>query len=390
MKTLSTASLLAFSGILVAQQTPKPMLFGLKSTVQAETPKPKSEGVWARLKDVAHFRGIRTNQLVGTGLLLGLEGTGDSKKIGPTVSALVNYLRRQNIEVDPKNIEPKNAALVMVTADLPPFAENGQRIDVTITSVGDAKSLRNGTLVVTELKSPTDPNTVYAVASGPISVGGFGVSQNGNSQVKGFLTVGRIPGGAMVEKGAPTNVVYPGNKLFIELDDSDLGNAQRAEEQINKTLPGFAAKALNGGTIEITLPAATSPTAAMAKLEEVTIPIDTPALIIVNEKTGTIIMGGNVKIAPVSFMFGSLTIKVEETEFVSQPAPFSQGKTVQGKNTAVNGTEEPAKGATTSPNTTVADLAAIFQALKLTSGDVIAILQGLKQQGALKARVVLQ
>ncbi len=392
MKLIIILGLVTMAALSVAQAKLPLFTPVLKPVSEAETVKPQRapDGVWARVKDVARFRGVRSNQLVGTGLLLGLEGPGESKKIGPTVSALVYYLRRQNIEVYPKTIEPKNAALVMVTADLPPFAVNGQRVDVTITSIGDARSIRNGTLVITELKSPADPNTVYAVATGPVSIGGFGVSQNGNSQVKGFQTVGRIPGGAMIEKGAPTNVVYEGNKMYIELDDPDMSTAQRAEEQINKTLSGFNAKAVNGGTIEVTLPAGMSSTLAMARLEEIQIPVDTPALIVVNEKTGTIIMGGNVKIAPVAFMYGSLSIKVEETTMVSQPPPFSGGKTEKVPQTAVSAKEDPAKVGVTMQNTTVADLAAIFQKLSLTPGDVIAILQGLKQQGALKARVVLQ
>ena len=348
-------------------------------------------GVVARLKDIARFRGVRSNQLVGTGLIMGLDGTGDSKKIGATTSALVNYLRRQNIDVDPKAIEPKNVALVMVTAELPPYATNGQKIDVTITSIGDCKSLRNGTLLITELKSPTDPTTVYAVASGAVSVGGFGVSQAGNSQIKGFLTVGRIPGGAMVEKGATTNVVHEGNKLFLELDDPDATTANRTQERINTVAPAFHATAVNNGTIEVTIPEGVSPTSAMARLEEISITTDQQALIVVNEKTGTIVLGGSIKIAPVSFMYGSLTIKVEQEQFVSQPLPFSTGgATTKGAQTTAGAKEDTVKVGVTQPNTTVADLAAIFQKLNLTAGDVIAILQGLRQQGALKARVVLQ
>ncbi len=362
--------------------------------VAAAYPGPKAEGevgVVARLKDIARFRGVRSNQLVGTGLILGLDGTGDSKKIGATTSALVNYLRRQNLDVDPKSIEPKNIALVMVTAELPPFATNGQKIDVTITSIGDAKSLRNGTLLITELKAPTDPSTVYAVASGAVSVGGFGVSQNGNSQVKGFLTVGRIPGGGMVEKGAATVVLHDGNRMFLELDDPDATTASRTQDRINTVAPGFHANAINSGTIEITIPAGVSATAAMARLEDISITTDQQALIVVNEKTGTIVLGGTIKIAPVAFMYGSLTIKVEESQFISQPAPFSiAGTTVKGAQTAAGAKDDTVKVGVTSPNTTVADLAAIFQKLNLTAGDVIAILQGLHQQGALKARVVLQ
>lgn len=347
-------------------------------------------GVNARLKDIARFRGVRSNQLVGTGLIMGLDGTGDTKNMGPTAAALANYLRRQNMDVDPKTLQAKNVALVMVTAELPPFATNGQKLDVTVTSIGDAKSLRNGTLLVTELKSPSDNATVYAVAAGPVSVGGFGVSAGGNNQSKGFLTVGRIPGGANVEKNVETNVLHDGNKMFIELDDPDATTAQRTQNRINRESPAYKAVALNGGTIEVTIPTGMTPTEAMARLEEISVPTDQAALIIVNEKTGTIVMGGNIKIAPVAFMYGSLSIKVEEDNFVSQPAPLSGGVTTLQKNQNVTAKDDGVKGAVTTPNTTVADLAAIFQKLNLGAGDVIAILQGLRQQGALKARVVLQ
>ena len=362
----------------------------VKPTAPIKATAPVDQGVVARLKDIARFRGVRSNQLLGTGLIMGLDGTGDTKNMGPTAAALANYLRRQNLDVDPKTLQAKNVALVMVTAELPPFATNGQKLDVTVTSIGDAKSLRNGTLLITELKSPVDNATVYATAAGPVSVGGFGVSANGNSQTKGFLTVGRIPGGAQVEKGAATNLIHDGNKMYLELDDPDATTAQRTQERINAQAPAYHALAINGSTIEVTLPEGVTPIAAMARLEEISVPTDQSALIIVNEKTGTIVMGGNIKIAPVAFMYGSLSIKVEEDKFVSQPAPFSNGDTKVVKKNDVKGNDDTVKTGVTTPNTTVADLAAIFQKLNLSAGDVIAILQSLRQQGALKARVILQ
>lgn len=347
-------------------------------------------GVVARLKDIARFRGVRSNHLVGTGLVLGLEGTGDTKKIGAMTSALAAYLRRQNLDVDLANLEPRNVALVSVTVELPPFATSGQRLDATVTSIGDAKSLRNGVLVLTELTRPGDTSTVFATAAGPISVGGFGVGAGGNSQTKGFLTVGRIPGGATVEQGAGTTIVHDGNKMFLELDEPDVTTAHRTEERINANAPNFHATAINGSTIEITIPEGMNQTAAMARIEEITIPTDQVAMIIVNERTGTIVMGGSVKIAPVAFMYGSISIRVEETQFVSQPLPLSDGTTVKGSNKKTGVDESTVQTGVTQPNTTVADLAAIFQSLKLSAGDVIAILQSLRQQGALKARLVLQ
>jgi flagellar P-ring protein precursor FlgI len=356
---------------------------------------PKSPGtpprveVSAQLKDIARFRGIRPNTLTGVGLVMGLEGTGDTQRISATRAALVNYLRRSGLDVDPRQLDSRNVALVMVTADLPPFSVNGQRIDVTITSIGDAKSLRNGTLLLTELRAAGNPETVYATASGAVSVGGYSVSQNGNSQQKGFVTVGRIPAGGMVENGAPTTMVFDG-RMFIELDEPDITTAKRVEDAILKRHPEFRPVASNGGTIEVVLPEGLTPVAAMSRLEKVTVETDNAALIVINEKTGAIVMGGNIRVAPVAFAYGSLTIRVEEQVFVSQPNSFSNGQTVTGRDTQAGATEDLAKTAVTNPNTTVADLAQIFRRLDLTAGDIIAILQALRQQGALKARVVMQ
>lgn len=353
------------------------------------SPAQSKPDVSAQLKDIARFRGIRTNTLTGIGLVLGLDGTGDTQRISATRSALTNYLRRSGLDVDPRQLDAKNAALVMVTAELPPFAVNGQAMDVTITSIGDAKSLRNGTLLQTELKAAGNPDTVYATATGAVSVGGYSAGAGGNSQTKGFVTVGRIPAGGVVENSAPTKTVFDGH-LYLELDSPDLTTASRVEQTIRAKFPEFRPVALNGGTIELSLPDGLTALTAMAKLEKVEVESDTAALVVINEKTGAIVMGGNIKVSPVALAYGSLTIKVEEQVFVSQPAPFSQGRTVVAANSQVNATEDPAKTAVTSPNTTVADLAQIFRRLNLSAGDIIAILQAMRQQGALKARLVMQ
>jgi flagellar P-ring protein precursor FlgI len=381
---------------LVARSTKVVALLALTSLGMAQAPKPTGMppvapkvDVTAQLKDIARFRGIRSNTLTGLGLVMGLEGTGDTQRMPTTRAALANFLRRSGQVVDEKQLDTKNVALVMVTAERPPFAVNGQRMDVTVTSIGDSKSLRNGTLILTELKAAGNPDTVYATASGAVSVGGYSVSQNGNSQTKGFVTVGRIPAGGIVENGAPTTTVYNG-RMYLELDEPDLTTATRVEEAIRTRYPEFRPVAQNGGTIEVVLPEGLTPTAAMARLEKVTVQADTAALIVINEKTGAIVMGGNVKVAPVAFAYGSLTIRVEEQTFISQPAPFSNGQTAAAKDTRTGAQEDPAKTAVTNANTTVADLAQIFRRLNLSAGDIIAILQVLRQQGALKARVVMQ
>ncbi len=347
-------------------------------------------GTQARLKEIAHFRGIRSNHLEGIGLVVGLDATGDSKKMGPTYLAFQNYLKRLGFDVDARTLEPKNLALVAVTAELPPGASNGQLIDVTISAFGDAKSLRNGTLMYTELLSPASRSEVrYATAAGQISVGGFSATAGGNSQAKGFLTVGRIPGGGVVEQSVPTSVVKDG-KISIELNDFDLTTAHRMEASINESLPQFMAVALDGGTVQVNLPAGISQTTALSQLEAVTLFTDSEAKVIINERNGTIVMGGHVRLAPVAIATGTLSVKIESEPFVSQPAPFSNGQTVQGSVQTLNVDEPKAQIAVVPPNTTVADLAQIFQILKLKPADIINILQLLRQQGALKAKVIIQ
>jgi flagellar P-ring protein precursor FlgI len=346
-------------------------------------------GPIVRLKDIARFRGIRSNTLTGVGLVLGLEGTGDSRKISATTQALANYLRAQGAEVDPRTLDTKNVALVMVTAELPPFAVNGQRLDVTVTSMGDAKSLRNGTLLFTELKAGRDTESVFATASGAVSIGGFGFGASGSSQQRGFLTVGRIPGGGVVEQGATTKLVFDG-QMYLELNDPDITTAKRVQEAINQRFPEYAAFAMNGGTVAMSLPQGLSAVAALARLEELTVQTDNEATVVINERTGTIVIGGNVRIAPVAIASGAISVRIETEPFVSQPAPLSGGQTVQGTVSAVAAEEETAQIALLKPNTTVAELASIFQELRLKPGDIIAILQAMRQQGALKAKVVVQ
>jgi flagellar P-ring protein precursor FlgI len=382
-----------------AKQAPvavaKPPLFKAKQAgsgnadTNAAFTKATTTGITARLKDVARFRGIRSNRLEGIGLVVGLNGTGDSKNVTATATALANYMKKKNIDVDLTTLQIKNAAIVQVTADLPPFAVNGQVLDITVSSLGDAKSLRNGTLVLTQLTAANDSNVVYATASGQISVGGFSEGAGGNAAASGFVTVGRIPRGATVEHDAPTTTLHDG-KMFIELDQPDLTTAHRVEARINETYPEFAASAIDGGTIQVTLPTGQSALTAMAKLEMITVQVDTPSLVVINEKTGTIVMGGDVRLAPCAVATGSLSVKVDEVNSVSQPEPLSNGTTTPVKNQTLTAGESNAQIAVLKANTTIADLARIFQELKLKPADIINILQMLSQQGALKARVVTQ
>lgn len=351
--------------------------------------KTETNGVNVRLKDIARFRGIRSNQLMGFGLVIGLNGTGDTRRNPQAAAALTNYLRTINMDANLANMEPKNAAWVIVTADLPPFATNGQNLDVTVSSAGDAKSLQGGTLLRTELYAIGDNETVYTVAQGSVSIGGFGAAAGGNSSSVGFLTVGRVPSGGIIERGAPTKLVYDG-KMYLELMDADLTTATRVQDVINKKYPELLANAENGGTISFILPKGANPISTMAKIEELTVSVDNAAIVVINEKTGSIAIGGNVRIAPVAVATGAISVRIEEEVSVSQPNPFSKGETTTVANQRVNADQGDASIAVVAPNTTVADLARIFQELRLRANDIIAILQLLRQQGALKARLIIQ
>ena len=405
MKTLTFFSILLAASVSGAQQSSPPTNGGTQSTQGTQEKggkvtqemsrrmqnmqKAESNGVQVRLKDVARFRGVRGNSLLGVGVVVGLKGTGDTRKNPQSAAAIANYMKSLGQSVDPSSIEPKNCALVFVRAELPAFATNGQVTDLTVASAGDAQSLQGGLLLRTELYAVGDNETVYAVGEGALSIGGYGASSGGSSASVGFLTAGRVPSGAVVERGAPTKLVYDG-KMYIELQDADLTTADRIQEAINKKYPDFQASAETGGTISVTLPKGMSPVQAMSRLEEITVMVDNAAVVVINEKTGSIANGGNVRIAPVAIASGSISVKIEESVSVSQPNPFSQGTTQTVANQTVSADQGTADIAVMAPNTTVADLARIFQELRLKSSDIINILQILRQQGALKARLVIQ
>ncbi len=345
-------------------------------------------GVEVRIKDVARFRGVRANQLQGIGLIVGLNGTGDSKNTPFTAALLANAMKDKTI-VDPKLLKSKNVAVVFVTSELPAFASPGNRIDVNVNSAGDATSLQGGYLLRTPLYGPADNETAFVVAMGPVSIGGFNVASGGASVQKNHTTVGRLPEMGIVEKSVDTQIVFDGH-LFLELQEADLTSAQRLADCLNKSNPSYGAVALDGGTIQLNLPEGKTPVQAMSEVEGQRFFSDAEATVVISENTGTIVMGGNVRLGPAVVGKGSLTIRIEQELLVSQPDPFTLGQTVTGQQTNIKATEEPAQLTTMGPTTTVGDLARIFQALKISATDMIAILQALRSQGALKARIKIQ
>jgi len=340
----------------------------------------------AKLKDVARLQGVRGNQLLGYGVVVGLDGTGDKDQTKFTVQTLTNLMARQGIAVSPTAVKVKNVAAVMVTAELPPFAKPGQRLDVTVSSTGDAKSLAGGTLLMTPLQGAD--GAVYVVSQGSILVGGFSASAGGSSVTKNHPTVGRIPDGGLVERAIP-GIFTERTTLEYSLVEEDFTTALRVSSAINEELGELAARALDARTIRIALPKEFEGKAVelVARLENLSIQLQPKARIVVNEKTGTVILGSEVKIGAVSIVQGSLSIVVTSTPEVSQPAPFSKGTTVVVDKKEIAATEEKTKNLSVEPGISVGKLAEMLNAIGVTPRDLVAILQAIKDAGALNAEL---
>jgi flagellar P-ring protein FlgI len=339
-----------------------------------------------RLKDIASFEGMRENQLVGYGLVVGLNGTGDRKQSVFSSQSLANMLQRMGVSIDPTTITVKNTAAVIVTAVLPAFSQPGMKIDVTAAAVGDAANLQGGLLVLTSLRAPN--GQVYAVAQGAVVTGGFSAGgRGGNSQTVNHPTVGRVPNGAIVERPPPT--VPPSGQLRLQIHQADFTTAGRIAEAINTHFQSpDVAKAENSAVVGITMPKdyKGGSVVFMGELESLKVEVDRVTKVIVNERTGTIIMGKEVKIAPVAILQGNLAVQIKTEKEVSQPSPLSKtGTTAVVSQTAVAAKEEKARNVVLSNGATVEELVQALTAIGSTARDVIAILQSLRAAGALEA-----
>ncbi len=341
-----------------------------------------------RLKELAAIEGVRENQLVGYGLVVGLAGTGDrSQTMFPTQS-LANMLQRMGVTVSPTAIRVANTAAVMTTATLPAFAQPGSKIDVTAAAMGDAANLQGGLLILSELRGAD--GRVYAVAQGPVVTGGFVAGHSGAQQTVNHPTVGRVPGGAIVERAAPTPP--PGRRMRLQLKQADFTTAARIVEALNKTFgaaSGPVAAAESSALISVELPSsfAERPVEFMAQLENITVEADRPARVVINERTGTIVMGKDVRIAPVAVMHGSLTVEVQTTYQVSQPAALGAGSTEVVPQVGVGVKEEKTRNIVLKQGATVEELVRALSAIGSTPRDVIAILQNMRAAGALEAEL---
>ncbi|MFH1058697.1 MAG: flagellar basal body P-ring protein FlgI [Pseudomonadota bacterium] len=338
----------------------------------------------ARIKDLATIQGVRGNQLIGYGLVVGLNGTGD-KSAAFTTQGLSNMLNRMGVRVQASDIKVKNVAAVMVTADLPPYARLGQRLDVTLSSMGDSSSLAGGTLLISTLKGLD--GTVYAVAQGPVSVGGFSAGGEAASVSKNHPTVGRIPRGALVERELPLEFSQLRN-LTVNLNSPDFTTAHRLAGRINQALPELRAQALDPSTVKVELPRAPGfdQVGTMARLETLEVTPDVAAKVVVDERTGTVVMGEQVRISTVAVASGSLSISITETPEVSQALPFAQGgQTTVVPRTQVQASEQKKSLAVLPQGANIGDVVKALNALGATPRDLIVILQAIKVAGALQA-----
>ncbi len=340
----------------------------------------------SKLRDVARLQGVRSNQLLGYGMVVGLDGTGDKDQTKFTAQSLTNLLSRQGVTVNPLQVKVKNVAAVMVTAELPPFARAGSRLDVTVSSTGDAKSLAGGTLLMTALLGP-DGQT-YAVAQGPLLVGGFSASAGGASVTKNHPTVGRVPDGGIIEREVGGDFNARGT-LRYALMEEDFTTAIRVVHAINEELGEKLARPLDARTIELQIPKEFQGRAVelVARLENLAVQLQPKARVVVNERTGTVILGSEVRIGAVTIVQGGLSIMVSSTPLVSQPAPFSKGKTVTATKKDVTAIEEKLKTISVEPGVSVGKLAEMLNGMGVSPRDMVAILQAIKEAGALQAEL---
>ncbi|PEQ14451.1 flagellar biosynthesis protein FlgI [Novosphingobium sp. PC22D] len=341
-----------------------------------------------RVRDLGQFQGVRSNQLTGYGIVVGLPGTGDDN-LEYLTQAMRGVSGRMGLQLPP-GVQPglKNAAAVMITADLPAFAKPGQRIDVTVSTIGKAKSLRGGALILSPLIGAD--GQVYAMAQGNLAVGGLGVTAKDGSNVTiNIPTVGRIADGATVERAVATGFA-DADTLRWNLFTADFLTAARVRDAINRALPGTATIE-DGVTLALRLPnEADTRASVMAAIEMIDVsPAETPARVIVNSRTGTVVINAAVRLSPAAISHGKLTVRIDEDPTVIQPAPFSDGQTAVEQNSDIQVDEEGKAVALFQPGASLAKIVDALNLLGVTPGDLVAILEALKQAGALKAEMVV-
>ncbi|GAB4559313.1 MAG: flagellar basal body P-ring protein FlgI [Rhizobacter sp.] len=341
-----------------------------------------------RIKEVAAIQGVRSNQLVGYGLVVGLDGTGDQTTSAPfTAQSLAAMLQQMGVTVPPgTNMQIKNVAAVMVTAQLPPFAQPGQTIDIAVSSMGNAKSLRGGTLIATPLKGAD--GQVYALAQGNLIVGGAGASAGGSKVQINHLSAGRVPEGATVERSVATPL-NQGSTLQLDLKSSDYSTAREVARAINAKMGAGVAQAVNGRVVQVRMPE--SPDARvgfLADIENLPLELAVPsAKVVINARTGSVVMNQSVTLSACAVAHGNLSVTINSTPVISQPAPFSKGETVVKEKAEITIKQEPGALIQMAAGAKLADVVKALSALGATPQDLLAILQAMKSAGALNAEI---
>ncbi|WP_240456996.1 flagellar basal body P-ring protein FlgI [Acidovorax sp. 1608163] len=346
-----------------------------------------------RIKDLGKLQGWRENALIGTGIVTGLAGTGDSSSNRTARQALSNAMSQFNLNVSPDQIQSRNVAVVMVNASLSPFSREGDTLDVTVTSVGDARSLVGGSLMLTPMKAAN--GRVYALAQGPLSVGGYRYDANGNVVQKNHPTVGSVPNGATVELGVSAQMATSRSQLTFVLSEPDYTTASRIADAINQKMGQGRAYARDASGIELTIPESQQQqlVAFVAQLESVTVEPDRRAKVILNERTGTVVSGGDVRISKVAISHGDIKLSIRNETTASQPSFIGQAgdgvRTALVTNTQVSVDEQSGAGFVAG-STTVSDLVQSLNRLKTPTRDIISILRAVKAAGALHAELIIQ
>jgi len=344
----------------------------------------------SRLKDIVTIQGIGSAPLVGYGLVVGLNKTGDKRQTIFSAQTLANMLSRFGVTVLADQMKVENVAAVVVTAEMSPYSRVGGRVDVVASSIGDARSLQGGTLLPTPMRGSN--GDMVALAQGPLSIGGFGAGGGGNAVMVNHLTVGRVPGGAIIQTQPPAAPLPFNGTLTLSLRDPDFTTASRVAKVINERLGGPAAHALDPGSVTLQVPAQfrDSVPELMAQLEGLNVETDAIARVVINERTGTVVVGGNVQLGPAAVAHGSLSVRITTRYDVSQPLPYSRGETQVVPTQDVDVREGTAKLVTLQEGVTLDAVATALNLLGATPRDIIAIMQALRTAGALRAEIVVQ
>jgi flagellar P-ring protein FlgI len=357
---------------------------GLQSGRAEEPPKQRL----ARVKDIASVEGVRDNQLVGYGIVVGLHGTGDSSQTVFPLQTLESALERMGVSLQgnamASMMQTRNMAAVFLSGTLPPFAAPGGKIDVTVSSAGDARSLEGGVLLLTPLYGPD--GQIYAEAQGPMVLGGYAVTANGSSRSVNYPTTARIPSGAIVERGVPVDLARM-RTLSLLLYDGDFHTAETVAGEINHRLSRTLAHAVDSRRIELAPAPNEDIPALLAQVEEIEVEVFPRARVVVNERTGTVVIGGNVTLQPVTILHGGLVVNIVSRFEVAQPNPLSAGTTEVVQQTAVQTQDKPVNRIALREGATVDDLVENLQQIGATARDIVSILQAMKEAGALEAEL---